>query len=99
MAILNEQRVIAIEEHYYDDEVTAQFEGLDARTGGFVRDQLRVDIESIEAAGYELIELTGMDASSFTEAISGPMQRITVSIRKPLFANAWIACCPEAQRA
>lgn len=34
MAILNEQRVIAIEEHYYDDNITQHFTGIDARTGG-----------------------------------------------------------------
>jgi hypothetical protein len=40
MTILNNQRVIAIEEHYYDPEVSSYFQGSDTRTGGFVREQL-----------------------------------------------------------
>ena len=40
MSILDGEKVIAIEEHYYDDQVTEHFTGVDARTGGFVRDLL-----------------------------------------------------------
>ncbi|MDA1326692.1 MAG: hypothetical protein O3C34_18370, partial [Proteobacteria bacterium] len=57
MTILNEQRVIAIEEHYYDDEITARFEGIDARTGGFVRDQL----EEVGAARLKSMDAAGID--------------------------------------
>jgi len=57
MTILNEQRVIAIEEHYYDDEVTAQFTGIDARTGGFVRDKL----EDVGAARLKSMDDCGID--------------------------------------
>ncbi len=58
MSILNNQRVIAIEEHYYDAEVVAQFQGVDARTGGFVREQLEevstARIQSMDAAGIDV---------------------------------------------
>ena len=37
--------------------------------------QLRIAVESIEAAGYDLTELTGMDASSLTDSLSGPLQK------------------------
>ena len=40
MTILKDQRVIAIEEHYYDPEIVSYFKGVDAKTGGFVRRQL-----------------------------------------------------------
>jgi hypothetical protein len=43
--------------------------GLDVESG-----QLRVTLESMEAAGYDIMELTGMDASALTERISGPLQ-------------------------
>ena len=58
MTILDGQRVIAIEEHYYDPDVTAHFEGLDAKTGGYVRDSLlevgAARIEAMDAAGIDL---------------------------------------------
>ncbi len=58
MTILNGQRVIAIEEHYYDKNVTAHFQGIDARTGGFVRDALeevgQARIDSMDAAGIDV---------------------------------------------
>jgi len=57
MAILNEQRVIAIEEHYYDDNITQHFTGIDARTGGFVRDKL----EDIGAARLKSMDECGID--------------------------------------
>ena len=58
MTILDGQRVIAIEEHYYDDTVTTHFQGVDARTGGFVREKLEEvgakRIESMDAAGIDV---------------------------------------------
>jgi len=51
MSILNNQRVIAIEEHYYDADVVAHFRGIDARTGGFVR----ADIPHGPVAFYEYL--------------------------------------------
>jgi hypothetical protein len=40
VSILVDQRVIAIEEHYYDPNVISHYTGVDARTGGFVKDSL-----------------------------------------------------------
>lgn len=58
MTILDGQRVIAIEEHYYDPEVAAHFQGLDARTGGFVREKLEEvgaeRIKSMDEAGIDV---------------------------------------------
>jgi 2,3-dihydroxybenzoate decarboxylase len=58
MSILNGQRVIAIEEHYYDETITSHFQGTDARTGGFVRDQLEevgeARIKSMDEAGVDV---------------------------------------------
>jgi predicted TIM-barrel fold metal-dependent hydrolase len=58
MSILNNQRVIAIEEHYYDADVVAHFRGVDARTGGFVREQLEdvseARIQSMDEAGIDV---------------------------------------------
>jgi 2,3-dihydroxybenzoate decarboxylase len=58
MSILNDQRVIAIEEHYYDANVVAHFQGVDTRTGGFVKAQLEdvseARLASMDAAGIDV---------------------------------------------
>ena len=58
MTILNDQRVIAIEEHYYDENVISHYQGVDARTGGFVRDRLlevgEERIKSMDDAGIDV---------------------------------------------
>ena len=58
MTILNDQRVIAIEEHYYDENVVEHFTGIDARTGGFVRDALlevgEERLKSMDDAGIDV---------------------------------------------
>ena len=58
MTILDGQKVIAIEEHYYDPDVVAEFTGVDARTGGFVRDKLEevgeARISSMDEAGIDV---------------------------------------------
>ena len=52
---LNDQRVIAIEEHYYDETVVEHYTGIDRSTGGFVRDALfevgEKRIQSMDDAG------------------------------------------------
>lgn len=58
MTILDGQRVIAIEEHYYDLDLVDLYTGVDARTGGWVRDAL-VDvgeerIKSMDDAGIDV---------------------------------------------
>jgi len=58
MSILNGRRVIAIEEHYYDPDLVARFEGLDAKTGGHVLENLLETgagrIASMDAAGIDV---------------------------------------------
>lgn len=58
MTILNDQRVIAIEEHYYDQEVVSHFEGLDAKLGGIVLDRINEvgeeRIKSMDATGIDV---------------------------------------------
>ena len=58
MTILDGQKVIAIEEHYYDPDVVANFTGVDARTGGFVREKLEevgeARIKSMDEAGIDV---------------------------------------------
>ena len=57
MSILDGKKVIAIEEHYYDDEVTKTFTGVDARTGGFVREAL----EEVGAARIKSMDDNNID--------------------------------------
>ena len=58
MAILDNQRVVAIEEHYYDPDVIAHYTGVDARTGGFVKDSLlevgENRIKSMDSSGIDV---------------------------------------------
>ena len=58
MTILNGQRVIAIEEHYYDQNVISHYKGVDARTGGFVKDSLlevgEKRIQSMDNCGIDV---------------------------------------------
>ena len=58
MTILKEFRVIAIEEHYYDKNVISHFTGVDARTGGFVKDNLlevgEKRIQSMDDCGIDI---------------------------------------------
>ena len=77
MSILDGQRVIAIEEHYYDQNVTAHFEGTDAKTGGFVREQLEevgaARIKSMDEAGIDVQVLShGAPSTQKLDAELGP---------------------------
>ena len=58
MTILKEFRVITIEEHYYDKNVISHFTGADARTGGFVKDNLlevgEKRIQSMDDCGIDI---------------------------------------------
>ena len=44
MSILDNQRVIAIEEHYYDATLVKHFQGRDGMLGGFVKTKLRMSV-------------------------------------------------------
>ena len=76
MTILDGQRVIAIEEHYYDETITSHFKGTDARTGGFVRDALEevgeARIKSMDAAGIDVQILShGAPSTQKLDAATG----------------------------
>ncbi|NKB49693.1 MAG: amidohydrolase family protein [Alphaproteobacteria bacterium] len=107
MTILSDQRVIAIEEHYYDDEITAQFEGLDARTGGFVRDQLEevgeARLKSMDAAGIDVQVLSHgapstqkMDAETGVKVAAGANDRLAALIETHPDRFAGFAALPTA---
>lgn len=51
------QRVIAIEEHYYDKELAGLFTGLDGRTGGKLRERL----EDLDALRLKEMDEAGVD--------------------------------------
>lgn len=57
MATQAKQRVIAIEEHYYDKELAATFQGMDARTGGKLRERL----EEVGAQRLKEMDEAGVD--------------------------------------
>ena len=57
MSILDGQRVIAIEEHYYDDQVTQHFSGLDGNLGGFVKEK----IEDVGEGRIKSMDESGID--------------------------------------
>lgn len=57
MTILSGERVIAIEEHYYDPELVALYTGVDARTGGWVREKL----EDVGEARIKSMDENGID--------------------------------------
>jgi len=77
MTILDGTRVIAIEEHYYDQELTAHYQGGDARLGGPIVDQLyevgAARIKSMDAAGIDVQVLShGAPSTQKLDAEAGP---------------------------
>ena len=57
MALANGMEVIALEEHYYDPDVTAQFTGVDAKIGDHIRhlleDLSEQRVASMDEAGID----------------------------------------------
>ncbi|MEJ2122548.1 MAG: amidohydrolase family protein [Alphaproteobacteria bacterium] len=87
MTILNGQRVIAIEEHYYDPDLVAHFQGLDAKSGGHVLERLLETgaerIASMDAAGIDVQVLSHgapstqkLDPESAAEVTRGVNDRL-----------------------
>ena len=77
MTILDGQRVIAIEEHYYDADVTKHFTGADGKLGGFIKDNLEDvgagRIKSMDECGNEVQVLTpGAPSAQKLDADTGP---------------------------
>jgi len=76
MTILNDQRVIAIEEHYYDAEVAATFEGMDARAPGPIVAKLNDvgegRIKSMDETGIDVQVLShGAPSLQKLDAVAG----------------------------
>ena len=57
MTILKDQRVIAIEEHYYDAEIVSHFKGIDAKTGA----SLRAILEDVGEGRIKSMDEVGVD--------------------------------------
>ncbi|MBT7770167.1 MAG: amidohydrolase family protein, partial [Rhodospirillales bacterium] len=57
MTILKDQRVIAIEEHYYDAEIVSHFKDIDAKTGG----SLRAILEDVGEGRIKSMDEVGVD--------------------------------------
>ncbi len=94
MTILNGQRVIAIEEHYYDPEMAAHFTGIDATTGGFVRESLEDlgerRIKSMDEAGIDVRVLSHgapsaqkLDAETGVRVAKAANDRLHETCRSP----------------
>ena len=76
MTILNDKRVIAIEEHYYDETVVEHYTGIDRSTGGSVRDALfelgKKRIQSMDEAGIDVQVLShGAPSTQRLDAATG----------------------------
>ncbi|MBT4589367.1 MAG: amidohydrolase [Rhodospirillaceae bacterium] len=77
MSILDGQRVIAIEEHYYDDNLTKHFSGLDGKLGGFVKEKIEDvgegRIKSMDECGIDVQVLShGAPSTQKLDAETGP---------------------------
>jgi 2,3-dihydroxybenzoate decarboxylase len=77
MTILDDQRVIAIEEHYYDADVTKHFTGADGKLGGFIKDNLEDvgagRIRSMDECGIDVQVLShGAPSAQKLDADTGP---------------------------
>jgi 2,3-dihydroxybenzoate decarboxylase len=77
MAILDNQRVIAIEEHYYDEDLVKHFQGRDGQLGGFVKKNLDEvgagRIKSMDDSGIDVQVLShGAPSTQKLESDVGP---------------------------
>ena len=77
MTILDNQRVIAIEEHYYDPEVVKHFDGRDGKLAGFLKKTLldvgKARIDSMDEAGIDVQVLShGAPSTQKLAADIGP---------------------------
>ncbi|MDD9906990.1 MAG: amidohydrolase family protein [Rhodospirillaceae bacterium] len=70
MTILDGQRVIAIEEHYSDPEVTALFEGIDGNAARMMHEQL----DDVGEARLKSMDAAGIDVQVLSHAPPGPQR-------------------------
>lgn len=101
------QRVIAIEEHYYDKALAATFQGLDARTGGKLRERLEetgaLRIKEMDEAGVDVQVLSHgapatqkLDAASAAQVARGVNDRLHAIVRAQPSRFAAFAALPTA---
>lgn len=107
MTILAGQRVIAIEEHYYDKALAATFQGFDARTGGKLRERLEetgaLRIKEMDEAGVDVQVLSHgapatqkLDAASAAEVARGVNDRLATIVKAQPARFAAFAALPTA---
>lgn len=70
MTILDDQRVIAIEEHYLDPEVTALFEGID----GNAARMLQTELDDVGEGRIATMDAAGIDMQILSHAPPGPQR-------------------------
>ena len=70
MTILDGQRVIAIEEHYSDPEVTSLFEGIDGNAARMMHEQL----DDVGEARLKSMDAAGIDMQVLSHAPPGPQR-------------------------
>ena len=84
MTILDDQRVIAIEEHYLDPEVAPLFEGID----GNAARMLRTELDDVGEGRIASMDAAGIDVQVLSHAPPGP-QRLDAetAVRVSMAAN------------
>ena len=84
MTILNDQRVIAIEEHYLDPEVAPLFEGID----GNAARMLQTELDDVGEGRIASMDAAGIDVQVLSHAPPGP-QRLDAetAVRVSMAAN------------
>jgi 2,3-dihydroxybenzoate decarboxylase len=101
------QRVIAIEEHYYDKTLAATFQGLDARTGGKLRERLEdtgaMRLKEMDEAGIDVQVLSHgapatqkLDVASAAEVARGVNDRLSAIVKTQPARFAAFAALPTA---
>jgi len=94
MSILDGKKVIAIEEHYYDDRLTETFTGVDARTGGHVREALEdvgaARIKSMDEHNIDVQVLShGAPSAQKLNADTGPAIATAINDRLKEICDAY----------
>mgnify|MGYP000433333667 CR=1 FL=1 len=98
MSILDGKKVIAIEEHYYDDRLTETFTGVDARTGGHVREALEdvgaARIKSMDEHNIDVQVLShGAPSAQKLDADTGPAIATAINDRLKEICDAYPDRC------
>lgn len=94
MTILDGQRVIAIEEHYYDPELVSLYTGIDAKAGGWVREKLEEvgeeRVKSMDASGIDVQVLShGAPSTQRLDAETGIKMAAEVNDRLKVICDTY----------